>query len=193
MFFRDLGASRIILPRQTSVREAVAIAAAVPDVEIETFVLNDGCVFEEGLCSTLHEAGPICLVDWTYRVRAPEGGVPDAAADATTLAGVVGEYRDWISAQVGEPGAFTPTGMPSGPCGLCAIPDLHVGGIASLKIAGRQMSAFGKLRSVQQARAILDRVESGDPAETCRVAARLLRGTPDLCATGRACYYPGTA
>lgn len=193
MFFRDIGAARIILPRQTSIREAVAIAAAAPDVEIETFVLNDGCAFEEGLCSTLHEAGPICLVDWTYRAHAAEGGTPDAAGDATTLARVAGEYRDWISAQVGVPGTLTPTGMPSGPCGLCAIPDLCAGGIRSLKIAGRQMSAFGKLRSVQQARAILDRVESGDPAEACRAAARALRGTPDLCASSRACYYPGTA
>ena len=63
-FFCDLGASRIILPRQTRVDEAVAMATAVPEVEIEVFILNDGCIYEEGHCSTIHGAGPICLTDW---------------------------------------------------------------------------------------------------------------------------------
>ena len=79
-FFADLGASRAILPRQTRVEEAVAMATAVPEMEIEVFILNDGCIYEEGHCSTLHRAGPICLTDWSYTFRS-SGSNPPLTAD----------------------------------------------------------------------------------------------------------------
>ena len=62
---QTLGARRLILPRDVTLAEATAIAEEVPDIEIEAFVLNDGCIFEEGACRTIHLpgqlGGPICL------------------------------------------------------------------------------------------------------------------------------------
>lgn len=73
---RELGAQRLILPRDVTLAEAASIAAEVPDIEIEAFVLNDGCIFEEGACHTIHLpgqlGGPICLDRFEYRYR-PSG------------------------------------------------------------------------------------------------------------------------
>ncbi len=189
-FFRDLGASRVILPRQARVDEAVAMAAAAPDVEIEVFILNDGCIYEEGHCSTVHSAGPICLTDWDYSFRALGESDEVSAADLEGMQRNAGEYYEWIGCHVGQVDAVTSTGVPSGPCGLCAIPDLHHGGVHSLKVIGREAPAYKKLRSVQQVRAVMDRVGDGQSAEECRVLARGIRGTPELCRSGFGCYYP---
>jgi len=75
--YRELGARRLILPRDITLDEAAEIAAAVPDLEIEAFVLNDGCVYEEGSCNTLHLpgalGGPICLDRYAYAHRHRDG------------------------------------------------------------------------------------------------------------------------
>mgnify|MGYP000346612162 CR=1 FL=1 len=73
-----LGARRLILPRDVTLAEATAIAEEVPDIEIEAFVLNDGCIFEEGACHTIHLpgqlGGPICLDRYRFRHRRRDGG-----------------------------------------------------------------------------------------------------------------------
>lgn len=189
-FFRDLGASRVILPRQTRVDEAVTIAAAVPQVEIEVFILNDGCIYEEGQCSTVHAAGPICLTAWDYTFRSLGATEALSVAELEVMEGNVREYRRWIDCHVGRGDRLTSTGIARGPCGLCAIPELHRGGVHSVKIIGREASAYKKLRSVQQVRRMLDGVASGLPAEECRALAQAMRGTPELCRSGYACYYP---
>ena len=189
-FFRDLGASRVILPRQTRVDEAVAMARAVPDVEIEVFILNDGCIYEEGHCSTVHSAGPICLTDWNYSFRPLGESDVLSAAELEGMASNAREYGEWIDCHVGQVDALTPTGVPSGPCGLCAIPELHHGGVHSLKVIGREAPAYKKLRSVQQVRAVMDRVADGESAGGCRALAQAIRGTPELCRSGFGCYYP---
>jgi collagenase-like PrtC family protease len=189
-FFADLGASRAILPRQTRMEEAVAMAAAVPEMEIEVFILNDGCIYEEGHCSTLHRAGPICLTDWNYTFR-PSGSNPPLTADEIeSMQSNVQDYRHWITCHMASGSVLTSTRMPGGPCGLCAIPELSHGGVHSLKIIGREAPAYKKLRSVQQVRHVLDRVAVGLSAEEIRVEAQALRGTPELCRSGYACYYP---
>jgi hypothetical protein len=50
----ELGARRVILPRDVTLDEACRMAACSSDTEIEAFILNDGCVFEEGSCHTIH-------------------------------------------------------------------------------------------------------------------------------------------
>ncbi len=173
---------------QTRVDEAIAIAAAVPEMEIELFILNDGCVFEEGHCSSLHEAGPICMADWRRCFNPVGRALP--AAEMERLDVNAEDYSRWVDRHTAPLPILTPTHMPSGPCGLCAIPALFHGGVHSLKIVGREGSAYKKLRSVQQVRHVLDGVTRGLPVETSQAEARAIRGTPELCRSSYGCYYP---
>jgi collagenase-like PrtC family protease len=83
----------------------------------------------------------------------------------------------------------TAKGLPYGPCGLCAIPDLMRMGVSSLKIVGREAPAFKKMASVRMVRDILDRARTGTPKLHVIERAKSLRDSPEHCASGFMCYY----
>lgn len=172
-FFRDLGCSRIILPRHLNLAEIET--TWVPGVEFEVFLLNDGCVFEEGLCATTHSLGPFCLEDG----RGTEGVSPER------LEG----YGFW-KWTLNNCGCRTSRGYPLGPCGLCALPRFRELGVASLKVVGREASLPRKRASVEIAARALALAEAGAAPADIREAVGGLRGARGLCAGAHLCYYP---
>lgn len=65
-FYRRLGCTRVIIPRDVSLDEIEAIVRAVPGVEYEAFVMRNGCVFADGLCLGRHIEGRNALC-WDVR------------------------------------------------------------------------------------------------------------------------------
>jgi putative protease len=186
-FFAELGADRVVLPRHLSVREIAAIrAAAPPGLELEAFLLNDGCAFEEGRCLTTHQLGAICMTPWKAEV-VPMPGAPADLPARWEANDVSYQQLLWHLNNCGS--SNNEKGLPNGPCGLCALPALQDAGVASLKIVGREASPWRKMASVQLARAVLDRVRRKEPAEAVAAKARALRDTPELCASTYMCYY----
>lgn len=190
---RELGATRVILPRDVTIAEACEISREVPDTEIEAFVLNDGCVFEEGACHTIHLpgnlGGPICLDSYVYRYHHRTGRTLDHAT-LDRLADNDAAYRKWLWYRFSCGFTTTPAGMPFGPCGLCAIPAMLRGGVAAVKIAGREGPTARKLASVRMVRKVLDAACAGLGEQAVKELAMNLRPSADHCATGFMCYYP---
>ena len=172
-FYQELGVSRIILPRHLTLDEIEA--SRVPEMEFEAFLLNDGCVFEEGLCATTHAAGAFCLND----------GEQSQAISTQTLEGY--EFWKWT---LNHCGCKTNRGYPVGPCGLCALPRLLESGISSLKVVGREASLVRKEASVKLAAMALQLARAGAGPEEIRAAVIELRGGASLCMGGHLCYYP---
>lgn len=172
-FFRELGVGRIILPRHLSLAEIEA--CRIPGLEFEVFLLNDGCVFEEGLCATTHAAGALCL--------------NDGAAAPGVSAGKLESYEFW-KWTLNHCGCKTSRGYPVGPCGLCALPRLRQLGIHSLKVVGREASLPRKVASVSLAALALKLARAGAGPEEIRTAVIELRGGASLCRGGHLCYYP---
>jgi U32 family peptidase len=172
-FFRDLGVSRIILPRHLTLTEIEAIL--VPGPEFEVFLLNDGCVFEEGLCATTHAAGAFCLGDG-------EGTEGISAATVERYA-----FWKWT---LNHCGCRTNNGYPLGPCGLCAIPRLLRAGIASFKVVGREASLPRKEAAVRLAALALRLARTGAGPREIRQEVLNLRGLPEMCEEKLLCYYP---
>lgn len=186
---RDLGAARVIFPRDVTVAEMAGVAAFHPGLELEAFVLNDGCVFEEGTCHTIHLpgrlGGPICLDRYDTEYRRIDGR-PVGAGEAAALAANEERYAEWLWFRFGCGFSVTEDGYPYGPCGLCALPALAAAGIAAVKIAGREAALPRKLKSVEMVRRARDALlDGGDVA----ALARGLRKRPDLCDQGYMCYY----
>lgn len=192
-FCRDLGARRLILPRDVTLDEACSIAAEVPDIEVEAFVLNDGCVFEEGACNTIHLpgqlGGPICLDNYAYTHRHRDGRRPSARLQER-LRENDEAYRQWLWYRFSCGFSTTESGLPYGPCGLCAVPALRRGGLAAVKIAGREAPLARKVASVGMVRTIVDRVAAGAAEAEVKDCAMRLRPSLAQCATGYMCYYP---
>jgi len=194
-FLAEHGASRVIFPRSLGVEDIAALcAAAAGRLETEAFVLNEGCVFEEGYCMTTHRAvGALCvqLPDVPHRVLPL---TPDAAAsldgkDRIPAREMMGAFRDWVWFQNGCGNSVTDRGIPNGPCGLCALHDLAATGVTSLKISGRSSSGFRKHSSLRMVRAVLDLVEGGATREEAAREAVAIRNTPEFCGAGYMCYY----
>ncbi|MBO3273629.1 U32 family peptidase [Pseudomonas schmalbachii] len=190
---RELGASRLILPRDITICEACEISAETPDLEIETFILNDGCIFEEGACATLHLprnlGGPICMDNFVnHYSRRGGGSLKESLIDK--LQENDREYRQWLWYRFSCGFTTTETGMPFGPCGLCALPALLEGRITAVKIAGREAPLARKLASVKMVRSVMDRVEAGDDPEQVMRFAQELRPSIEGCSKGYMCYYP---
>ncbi|MGE0487683.1 MAG: peptidase U32 family protein [Vulcanimicrobiota bacterium] len=186
-FFTHLGVERVVLPRQVTLDEIEALRKACPKVEIEVFILNDGCFYDEGVCATTHSLKPFCMTPWqeTWERR----GQPLDAADAARVATHQKELQKVLWANNNCGCSPSPKGLPQGPCGLCALPRLAAMGVDSLKIVGREASGLRKLASLQLVRAVVERVRAGQSEDEVQQFAVQVRETPDLCASGRMCYY----
>lgn len=191
--YQSLGIRRVILPRDVSIAEAAAMAAAIPEIEFEVFILNDGCVFEEGVCHTIHLpgklGGPICLDNYETRYYRRDGRAMDEDEERRLRDNEVA-YKKWLWYRFSNGFSLTPEGLPWGPCGLCAIPALRAAGIAAIKIAGREGATARKLASLGLVRRTLDRALADGGAADVAEFARGLRKSPEHCATGHMCYYP---
>ena len=172
-FYRDLGIRRIILPRHLTLSEIEQIS--IPGLEFEAFLLNDGCVFEEGLCATTHAAGVFCALD----------GEGTEGVSSETLE----RYAFW-KWTLNHSGCRTGNGYPMGPCGLCAIPRLLAAGIASFKVVGREASLPRKAASVRIAAQALRLAKQGADPLDIRESVIALRGSPQMCEERHLCYYP---
>jgi putative protease len=191
-FLLNFGPSRIILPRSLTIGEIEATINDVRDeVEIEVFMLNDGCAFEEGFCSTTHHhtVGAFCTSLSEMETKFEWAGQNLTSRRHNWLRRNLTDYREWVWYVNSNGCSVTPKGLPYGPCGLCAIPDFSRIGIASLKIVGREASPFKKMASVRMVREIVDRVRDGLPKLHVIDRAKSLRDTPEHCASGFMCYY----
>lgn len=192
-FYRDLGVRRVILPRDVTLDEIEVIARGVPDIEIEVFILNDGCVFEEGVCHTIHLpkklGGPICVDSYQFEyVGATGKALPPRAA--RRLLENDEDYKRWLWYRFGCGFSTTEEGYPYGPCGLCAIHRLREAGVASIKIAGREGATERKIKSVEMVHQVLDTALQGGDAMRVATTAVGIRKTLKHCKSGYMCYYP---
>lgn len=181
-FYRDLGVSRVILPRHVTLREIEEIA--IPGLEWEAFLLNDGCVFEEGICATSHAFGPYCIDD---RIAVESRGLDGRIGIRSRALDDRYEFFKWT---LNNCGCQTSRGYTLGPCGLCALPRLERAGIVSLKVVGREASLARKTASVRLAAVALGLSEDGAAPDAIRDAVVSLRGAPELCKDAHLCYYP---
>jgi putative protease len=192
-FLLQFNPGRIILPRSLTIPEIERVVANCRDrVEIEVFMLNDGCAFEEGFCSTTHHhtVGAFCtsLSEMDAEFEASRGRRL-SYRQASRLRKNLTDYREWIWYVNGNGCGATPAGLPYGPCGLCAVHDFQRMGVASLKIVGREASPFKKMASVRMVRDIVDRVRRGASKLVTIERARSLRGAYEHCDSGFMCYY----
>ncbi len=173
-FFRNLGVSRVILPRHLTIEEIEALI--IPGLEFEAFMMNDGCVFEEGLCATTHAVGPFCEKDGEG-----EEGISIDTKERYA-------FWKWL---LNSCGCRTSQTYPMGPCGVCALPRLISAGVSHFKVVGREASLQRKLASVHLASLSLRSAFDGATPEEIRQEVIRLRGVSSLCLERHLCYYPG--
>jgi len=192
-FFAELGVDRVIFPRYLKLDEIDRIVEQVPGMEFEAFILNDGCIYEEGVCHTVHlpqqYGGPICLDNYQYRFYRGDGQRIEPPMQEKLLQNEA-DYKEWTWYKFSCGFSTSPQGYTFGPCGLCAIRRMTDAGVRAIKIAGREAPLERKVKSIQLVASVRDRVAAGESAQSIYDYAANVRGMPELCRSGYMCYYP---
>jgi putative protease len=187
--YAELGAERVLLGRSLHVKEIAALRAAIPEVQVASYVLGDRCRFEESMCATTH-----CVPD--SALFCSQFGQRSVSRRGKPLSGE--QLRRWEAAwaQGDDVQLFLESSRAScatdpvlGQCGLCAVPDLVKAGVDSLKILGREASLETRLLRVRLVARLLKEWEGGRGLLAMRRLARELRGEPEVCDSGAACLY----
>lgn len=191
-FFQSLGVERIIFPRYLSLEDLRLIMEKIgPIVEYEVFILNDGCIFEEGYCFANHIFGGAFCHNPSWQYQLLETDSRRIYPNKESFSRHLRDYRQWVQFAIRNcHGSLSLAGFPLGMCGLCALPELKKLGVKSLKIVGRESSTAKKLASVTLVKKVLDGLEAGLDEKAIQSRAKDLRNTSDnLCATNYLCYY----
>ena len=205
-FYGDLGASRVILPRQLSIDEIAELAAGAGDMELEVFAKNEACRNVDGFCTFLHVSKAL---------NEQLGRSLHAAVGRGSAAGARSAGRGQL-----EPAMFDrPCGVRcrvepvagsaevpeaviknvtmsvndtscADPCGACRLGELDRMGVHGIKIVGRHRSTVAKCKDVVFLKTTRDMIGAHGDDEPTRVAAikaayEAAYGFP----CGEACYY----
>lgn len=146
-FYKEAGASRVVLARELSVAEIKEIHEAVPDIELEAFVHGATCISYSGRCllsdylssrpSNRGECVQACR--FRYELRACEQG------------------GDWFPVTEDERGAYLLSGKD---LNMSAhLPELQEAGVCSFKIEGRMKGEYYLATVVNAYRRLLDGAE----------------------------------
>ena len=173
-FYAGLGISRAILPRHLTVAEMTAIAAAVPAVRCDAFLLVGKCPNTEGLC-TFHHVNParIWPCEIPYRI--------EALHDLPSVQ---------LQAAMAQQNSWSRTDRRHG-CGLCAIPMLLQGGISGFKLVGRGAPTALKVCNLRMARTFVELAASNENFTAYRRQAMAAHQSRFGAAChANVCYYP---
>jgi len=205
-FYGTLGATRVVLSRHLTVPEIVDIATHNhTGLELEAFVLNGLCPFEDGFCTFYHGHEPPrdfgggagrrpversydpdfegagCRISFVHRpVDVAGGASPSGAAGAT--------FESFAHDRSDE----SRTGGTD--CGACAILALTRASLTSVKIVERAFSTDRKVRCTRFVRNVVDLAKAADPPAYPDFVAEVRRGYAELTGgrdcSGYECYYP---
>ena len=184
--YRNLGAKRIILPRQMTLRDLDKMTRYFKDLEFEAFIFADDCFFEGGVCNTIHHVSKNIFCEELLeksRYYGPENKIEDLIKANLTLA-----YFSRMRKVV---------------CGLCSLGALEACGVRYLKVAGRTAHLQDRLFHISIVKKALEFYKLYSQNEsfvekvikmrnlTLERLTKLNRNTLyEFCMLGNSCYYP---
>ncbi len=150
-FWRDLGASRVILARELAIKDIAEIRRQVPDVELESFVHGAQCVSFSGRCllSDYFSKGERkanhgnCSQPCRWSYKLVESTRPD-------------EYLE-----INQDGRGSHILSPKDLCLVEYLPQLIDAGIDSLKVEGRTKSLYYVSAVAKAYRGAIDEILAG--------------------------------
>jgi len=173
-FFARQGISRAVLPRHLTIAEMSAMAAAVPDVECDAFLMVGKCPNREGLC-TFHHSNPERI--WPCEI--PYQIDPLTETVSPVLRNAMSRQASWAQ-----------TDRRHG-CGLCAIPQLLRSPLSGLKLVGRGAPTAHKARNISLAREFIELAKESEdfPSYQKKALAAHRQRFGTECHVN-VCYYP---
>ena len=154
-FWRDLGATRVILARELAIKDIAEIRKNVPDVELESFVHGAQCVSFSGRC---------LLSDYFSKGerKANHGNCSQPCRWSYRL---VEETRPNEFLEINQDGRGSHILSPKDLCLVKQLPELIEAGIDSFKIEGRTKSLYYVSAVAKTYRQAIDEVVKNPSAD----------------------------
>lgn len=154
-FWRDLGASRVILARELPIKDIAEIRRQVPDIELESFVHGAQCVSFSGRC---------LLSDYFSKGerKANHGNCSQPCRWSYKL---VEETRPNEYLEINQDGRGSHILSPKDLCLVKQLPQLIEAGIDSFKIEGRTKSLYYVSAVAKAYRQAIDEVVKNPAAD----------------------------
>lgn len=175
-FFYDMDVDRIIVSRDISLRDIESIRNIIPNIEIETFMINGPCKFSDSLCFPLHSTkhGAFCRYlskcQYTY-----------LAFDQHELSEKEkGVFKDTFGLYLND--------YMNSSCGLCAIWKLINIGVNACKVVGRVLPVE---RIIKEICLIKNNIEIAINCQTQEeyINKMIKPFEADQCKHGYQCFY----
>jgi len=152
-FWQKLGAKRIIVSREITIKEIQEIHAACPDIELESFVHGAICMAYSGRClisnylSHRDSNQGICTNScrWEYKVYVKESERPD----------------ELFELDEDEHGSYLMNSKDL--CAIHCLEELRHAGVCSFKVEGRSKSVYYVAMIARAYRKAIDDAASGKP------------------------------
>lgn len=140
-FYRDLGVTRIILPRDLTLNDIKKIVEKFPELDFEVFLMRNGCKYSDSNCMSFHarKHGSMCAT-------LDRAGVVKTSVEAD------GHYMR----EVYQNHTLYANAFHRNACGLCSVDYLSKIGIASVKIVGRADNPASVCDDIRKVRALID-------------------------------------
>jgi len=150
-FWRDLGASRVILARELAIKDIAEIRRQVPDVELESFIHGAQCVSFSGRC---------LLSDYFSKGerKANHGNCSQPCRWSYKL---IESTRPDEHLEICQDGRGSHILSPKDLCLVEYLPQLIEAGIDSLKVEGRTKSLYYVSAVAKTYRQAIDEIMSG--------------------------------
>lgn len=189
-FYKDLGASGIVFPREMAIDEIRHIVEEVPDIEYEVYILNERCRFNGGLCTPTH--GVISDQNFCDSMKFMQSF--SRIRDSNFLP-IDEELKLKINAiydSLGTAYAVFDKKTINWPfdCGCCAIKEFLDMKMDTIKIVGRGAPKSYKVAWVKMIRDALTLAAKCDTYDSFRKTIIELKGDRERCRLGVGCYYP---
>ena len=179
-FYKELGAKRVILPRQLRIEEIKEISGKTKGIELETFAMNTKCPNIDGFCTFQHGLNEVIrpktsllkkarldfhLMDWMQ-------GAPEWLQERIKGMDLMGSTSAcYLNYDISMIKGDEKTGVQmkkrqqqetfKNHCAGCALYELKEYGIESVKIVGRENPLKKKLRDVRYLKRLKDALEEG--------------------------------
>jgi len=188
-FYKDLGASRIILPRHLTVEEIRRLKENSPEIEFEAFILNSRCINVDGMCTFQHGlSGP--SNKWLFRNACMLPYEISILPDENSFL----EVEDFLKREIAlkRQHIWENVHIDDSPCGACALFEFAGVGITGVKIVGRGNPLEKKIKDItflKTAKKILENQETGKTVFREKVK-ELYKETYNRPCRYHMCYYP---
>jgi U32 family peptidase len=179
-FYKELGASRVILPRQLTIDEISDLSDSGKNIELEVFIMNSGCKNIDGFCTFHHGTSEILYpAVWNFfkklgfdhylleltrrlpfglsrRIKAGVFGIDSACLLNYKVSAISNESSGKsVSSEIKAISSSFNLLSGADPCGACDLYRLDKIGVDSVKIVGRNYPAYKKIKDVKFLKSLL--------------------------------------